>query len=222
MLGYSIIRRSNSPWSSPLHLAHKHEPNTWRPRGDFRRLNAITMDDRYPVPHIRYITAKFHDKKVFARVDLQKANLQVPVSPDDIPKTTVTLPFDLFKFVRMPFYLKGASSTFQKYMDTIFANVTNVDPFIDDLILASETEEQHMFDLEQVIQLILDNNLKISVMKCGFFKDSLKLLGFQINSVGVTLSDDKVEAIRSLVSPDKVSDLRRYMGMLNFFGHLTF
>ena len=140
------------------------------------------------------------------------------MSPEGIPKTAVTAPFGLFEFVRMPFGLKGASSTFQRYMDKFFANVASFDPSIDDLIVAPETEEQHMFYLEQVFQMISDNNLKVSVMKCEFFKDSLNFLGFQINADAVNPPDDKVEAIRVLVLPDKVSDLRRYMGTLNFLG----
>ena len=70
----------------------------------------------------------------------------------------------------MHFGLKGASSTFQRYMDKTFVNLANVDSYIDDSIVASETEEQHIFDLEQVYQVISDKKLKISVMKCGFPK----------------------------------------------------
>ena len=133
-------------------------------------------------------------KKLFSRIDLEKAYLQIPVSPENIPKTAVTTPLCFFESVRMLLGLNCASSTFQWYRETIFANVANVDPYIDDLRVASETEEQQMFDLDQVFQVISDNSSKNSVIKCEFFKDSLNFLGFQINVDCVRPPEDKSES----------------------------
>ena len=100
------------------------------------------------------------------------------MSPVEIYKTAVTTSFDLFEFVRMPFCLKGESSTFQSYMDTVLANVANVDPYIDDLIVTSETEEQHMSELKPVFQVFSNNILKISLIKIGVFQRFFELFGF--------------------------------------------
>lgn len=88
-----ICRPSRSPWASPLHLAPKKQPGTWRPCGDYRGLNAVTTPDRYPLPHIHDLAANLNDKNIYSKLDLIKAYHQVPVAPQDIPKTAVTTPF---------------------------------------------------------------------------------------------------------------------------------
>jgi hypothetical protein len=105
MLYAGIVRRSKSPWSSPLHLVRKKD-GTWRPCGDFRRLNLITTADCYPLPNMADCSARLDGCSVYSKLDLQKGYLQVPVAKEDVPKTAVITPFGLFEFIRMPFGLK--------------------------------------------------------------------------------------------------------------------
>ena len=86
----------------------------WRPCGDFRRLNEATTPDRYPVPHIQDFTAGLAGAEVFSKIDLVKGYHQIPVHPEDVPKTAVITPFVLFEFLRMPFGLKNAAQSFQR------------------------------------------------------------------------------------------------------------
>ena len=148
LLNAGIIRRSNSPWASPLHLVPKKEPGAWRPCGDYRGLNKVTIDDKYPIPHLRSLTMSLKDKVVFTKIDLQRAYLQIPVSELDIPKTAICTPFGLFEFLYMPFGLKNAGSTFQRFIDTILANVKNCFTYLDDILIASESLEEHVRDIE--------------------------------------------------------------------------
>ena len=96
LLNAGIVRRSNSPWAFPLHLIPKKEPGAWRPCGDYRGLNNVTVNDKYPIPHLRSLTMSLESKTVFSKIDLQRAYLQIPVAEDDIPKTAVCTPFGLF------------------------------------------------------------------------------------------------------------------------------
>ena len=108
MMAMGIIRPSNSDWCSPLHMVKKPD-GSWRPCGDYRALNAVTIPDRYPIPNIQMITQKLSGSTIFSKIHLVKAYLQIPMSENDIKKTSITTPFGLFEYVGMPFDLRNAS-----------------------------------------------------------------------------------------------------------------
>lgn len=211
-------RRSESnPWGSPSHFVPKKDPDEERMVGDYRRLNSITVPDKYPIPHLRSLTMSLHKKKVFSKVDLQRAYLQIPVAPEDIQKTAIVTSFGQFEYLFMPYGLKNAGCTFQRYMDTLFSNVDNVFVYIDDILIASETEEQHIHDLNKVFKILSDNNLRVKTRKCEFFKQSLTFLGYDVSADGIRPPADRINAITSFPLPTLTSDLRRFIGMMNFF-----
>ena len=148
-----IIRRSNSPWSSPLHMVPKQE-TSWRPCGDYRRLNAVTVDDRYPIPHIQDFNSSLAGMKVFSKIDLIRGYHQIPLAADSIPKTGLTTSFGLWEFLRMPFGLKNAAQTFQRLMDKVLNGVPFAFVYLDDILVASPSRELHAQHLQHVFKFL--------------------------------------------------------------------
>jgi hypothetical protein len=145
-----IICCSTSPWSSPLHLVKKDD-GTWRPCGDFRRLNLVTMPDSYPLPNMLDFAAKMSSCAVFSKIDLRKGYHQIPMNAADVQKTAITTPFGLYEFLCMPFGLRNAGCTFQRLMDRALSGLSGSFWYLDDIITASKDDEQHQMDLQQLV-----------------------------------------------------------------------
>jgi Reverse transcriptase (RNA-dependent DNA polymerase) len=200
MLYASIIRRSNSPWSSPLHMVAKKD-GSWRPCGDFRRLNVITKPDRYPLPNMADCSARLDGCKFSSKIDLQKGYLQVPVAAADVQKTALITPFGQFEFLRMPFGLRNAGMTFQRMMDNIFADLPYVFIYLDDVLVTSCTAAEHQRHLRQVLHLLRINGLLINREKCSLGVSSLEFLGHVVSATGVAPLPSRIAAIKAHPKP---------------------
>ena len=131
-----IIRPSKHPYASPLHMVPQKDPGDWRPYEDYRAGNQLTVRDLYPLPQFSSIA--LHDKHVFSNFDLVKAYHQIPMHPDDIEKTNITIPLELFEFLRMPFGLKNAVTTFQRFINEVTNGLPDVFAYADYLLIASK------------------------------------------------------------------------------------
>ena len=137
MMDLGIIRPSSSTWLSPLHMVPKQTTGNWKPCGDYRSLNYATVPDRYPIPHIHDFTATLHGNTVFSKIDLVRAHHEIQVALENVPKIAITTCFGLFEFARMPFSLRNAAQTFQKFVDPVLQGLTFAYAYIDDILIAS-------------------------------------------------------------------------------------
>ena len=210
-----IVRRSASPWATPLHIVTKKD-GTVRPCGDYRLLNSATVPDSYPLPLITDIFHRITSSTIFSTIDLHKAYHQVPVNPTDIAKTAVTTPFGLFEYIRMPFGLRNSAQTFQRYIDEILADFTFAHPYIDDILIASPNTSEHIQHLRLVFSRLQEANLQINWSKCNFVKPSVTFLGHTISDHGHSPLVNRLQSIQSITPPKTVSDLRSFLGMVNY------
>ena len=216
MLASGVIQPSTTQYASPLHMVRKKN-GEWRPCGDFRALNSSTRPDRYSLPHLHDFTSSLDGATVFTTLDLAKAYYQIPVASDDVHKTAVITPFGSFEFLRMPFGLRNASQTFQRFLDQVLHGLPFVFGYIDDLLIASASMTEHLQHLDIVLQRLTTYGLVIQPQKCTFAASSVEFLGHQVSATGICPLPSKVQAISDFPLPTSARQLRRFIGMVNFY-----
>ncbi len=211
-----IVRRSDSQWASPLHLVKKSD-GTWQPCCDFRRLNLITTPDHYTCPNIGDLTGRLAGCKIFTKLDLRKGYLQVPVREEDICKMAIITPFGMFEFLRMPFGLRNAGQTFQRMIDSVMAGLDFCFIFLDDILVASQSHEEHLIHLKEALTRLQQQGLVLNEEKCVLAASQVEYLGHLITPMGVSPLPDRVKAITAYLLPTTVRGLQTFLGMANFY-----
>ena len=160
-----IVRRSDSPQASPLHVVPKAD-GSWRPfEITYRRLNVATKDDRYPLSHIHNFNSKLSAMHLFSVINLARGFHQIPMSPTDVPKTAIITLFGLFEFFRMPFSLKRPAQAFERLMDGILHEILLAFVYLDNILVPS-WDAVHLHHLDELFSLLSFHGISINRKKC--------------------------------------------------------
>jgi len=198
-----IIRKSSSPWASPVVIVEKKD-NTRRICVDYRKLNAVTKADVYPLPRVDDLLESFRGANWFTTLDLASGYWQVAMHPNDIEKTAFITPFGLYEFLVMPFGLGWAPGTFQRLMNRVLQDFLGefVAVYLDDIIIYSKGSfENHLDHLKQVFNALQQSFLKIKLKKCHFCLPNIKFLGHVVGRNGILPDPDKIEKVKNFPVP---------------------
>ena len=176
LLHDGLILPSNSPFAAPLLLVKKPDGG-YRICIDYRKLNAVTVKDRYPLPNPAMIFDKLAGCTVFSKLDLRWGYFQVRVAEEDVHKTTFRSPLGSFASRVMSMGLTNAAPTFQRLMDSIFGDLSFVSCYLDDILIASKSDEEHLQHVAIVLERLKKHQLLARETKCAFFLPEIKFLG---------------------------------------------
>ena len=219
MLDIGAIRRSNSPWASPVVLVRKKD-GSLRFCIDLRKLNAWTVKDAYSLPRIEDALDSLNGACIFTSLDLKSGYWQVELDEESILLTAFTVgPLGFYECVRMPFGLTNAPGTFQRLMESCLGEL-HLDwciIYLDDIIIFLKEPDEHITRLEGVFEKLAKAGLKLKPSKCEFFRSSLKYLGHIVSREGITTDPRKIEAIRNWPRPQTVTDICSFTGFTNYY-----
>lgn len=218
LLQRGFIRPSKSPYGAPVLFVKKKEGDM-RMCVDYRALNKQTIKNTYPLPRIDELLDRLHGAKVFSKIDLRSGYHQVRVHDDDIPKTAFRTRYGLFEFLVLPFGLTNAPATFMTLMNDVFREEmdTFVIIYLDDILVFSPNEEQHLIDLERVLQKLRENKLYAKLPKCEFFKSEVGFLGHIVSGKGISVDPAKVKAVVDWPTLTCVLDVQSFLGLVNYY-----
>ena len=184
---------------------------------DYRRLNMKTKKDRYNLPRIDTLLDSLANAKYFASLDLFSGYHQVRMYEPHAELTAFSSPFGFHEFLRMPFGVSNAPSTFQRMSDKLTEGINNCAVYLDDIILYGQTKQDLYDTLNVMFDRLRTSNLKLKPKKCAFLKDSIEFLGFEVTRSGIICSEKHIEDVKNLQKPTNVKELQSYLGFLNFY-----
>jgi transposase InsO family protein len=219
MLSLEVIEPAKSEWVSPLVAARKANGKI-RVCLDSRKLNEITVKDRYPIPHINRILGRLESSKYLSSIDLSDAFWQIPLEKSSREKTAfIVMGRGMFQFKRMPFGLANSPIAMARLMDKVlgFDLEPRVFIYLDDIIVCSNSFEEHVQLLNEVARRLTVAGLTINVEKSKFCRKEVRYLGYILNAEGLRPDPEKIAAIVNYPAPKKVRDVRRLLGMASFY-----
>jgi len=217
MLAMGVIVPSQSPWAAPVVLVEKKD-QTIRFCADYRRLNDVTVFDPFPMAHVEDLIEKVGSARWISTIDLTKGYWQIPLSPDAREKSAFVTTFGCFEFQVMPFGMQNAPATFMRLMRKVLDGAESyADALMDDLVIFSNTWEDHIKHLEDVFGRLQQAGLRAKPTKCQLGKWEVSYLGHIVGNGMVKPQPSKVEAIANYQRPTTKKDVRAFLGLAGYY-----
>jgi len=194
LLEKGLIRPSSSPWGC-LALFVKNKDKSLRMCVDYRPLNAVTIKNKYPLPHVDILFDQLAKAKVFSKIDLRSGYHQIKIRPEDIPKTAFSTRYGLYEYLVMSFGLTNAPAHFMYLINSVF--MPKLDKFvvvlIDDILVYSENAQDHEKHLRIVLTRLREHQLYAKFSKCEFWLKKVPFLGHILSEDGISVDPSKVQ-----------------------------
>ena len=212
-----IIEPSISPWSSPVVPVIKPDKSL-RLCVDYRKLNKVTIPDRFPMPNLSDSVFSLHGIKYFTSLDLVRGYYQLPLDKDSKELTAFSTAYGHWQFKRLSFGLKNAPAVFQREMQRILHEFPkcHVIVYIDDILILGRNFKEHLRLVERVLSVLQKHGLKIKLSKCSWFQPEVKFLGHLVSRNGLAKLPDYVRKVAEFPKPVTVREMRGFLGLVNF------
>lgn len=217
LLESEIIEKvDRSEWAAPVVFVPKTDGSV-RLCGDYKvTVNTFVNEEQYPLPTVQDLLSKLAGGTLFSKIDLTHAYQQSELD-EQSQYLTINTHLGLFSYKRLLFGVSSAPSIFQKVMDQVLQGIPGVVCFFDDILVTGQTPQEHMNNLEEVLQRLEKNGIS----KCSFLQKDVEYLGYKIDAEELHPTDEKTEAIVNAPRPTNVTELKSYLGLLNYYGRLS-
>lgn len=216
LLDNGLAVPSSSGWSSPCLLVPKSDGSI-RFCTDYRKVNAVTKADSFPLPRMEDCVDKVGSSVYVTKLDLLKGYWQVPLTPRAAEISAFVTPGNLLEYTVMPFGLRNAPATFQRLMNTVLAGISDCEAYLDDIVVFSSTWFDHLRTLHTVFSRLRNANHTLNLAKCEFCNATVTYLGKQVGQGYVRPVLAKVQSIVDYPAPRTKRELRCFLGMVGYY-----
>ena len=227
-----VITKSMSKWASPIVVVPKKsapgEPLKRRLCVDFRKVNELQLEvitagktkgqiSIHSLPKIDEMYAKLKGAKVFSAIDLRSGYHHIALGKSSRAKTAFVMPFGKYKFLMVPFDLAQAPAYFQLLMNKVLNGLKFAMTYLDDIIIFSKNELQHLEHLETIFSRLREAGLKMKWSKCDFFKSEIHYLGHLISTKGISPLPNKLDCIQHMPVPKNMKEIKQFLGLTGYY-----
>lgn len=216
MLRWGLVEAASSEWSSPVTLVPKPD-GSHRFCIDYRKVNAVTRKDSYPLPRVESCIDEVGRANFITKIDMLKGYWQIPLTERARKISCFTTLGRTYICNVLPFGMTNAPATYQKLMNLLTADIPGCVVYIDDVVIYSDTFDEHMERLKAVLSSLSSANLVVKLSKCEFVKATVEYLGYVIGQGVVAPPTAKIKCIDTLPVPTCKKDLRRFIGMVGYY-----